>query len=96
MTNEERNQKGKEITKKSGDIMANVITNTQNKDRAFVDILLTFGGWIAAFSLGAATQYYIHAKHLKNEANKAIPVMESLSNEMDKLSKEGVTNEQTE
>lgn len=96
MTNEERTQRGKEITKKSGDVMANVITNTQNKDYKFVDLLLTIGGWISAFSLGVATQYYVHGKHLKNEANKAIPVMKSLSNEIDKLSKEGATNEQTE
>lgn len=96
MTNEERNQKGREITKKSGDIMANVIANTQNKDYNFVDLLLTIGGWISAFSIGAATQYYVHVKHLKNEANKAIPVIESLSKQMDELKNEGATNEQTE
>ena len=96
MTNEERNQKATKLTKKSGDIMTNVIINTHDKDYKFTNMLLTFGGWIAAFSLGAATQYFMHGKHLKNESIKAQTALQSISKQMDELKNEGATNEQTE
>ena len=53
-------------------------------------------GGFAAFSLGAATQYFVHGKHLKDECGKAHTALESISNQMDELKSEGATNEQTE